>query len=99
MEHIDQRSRRRQWIALILSGCLPGLGQLYLGAWGKGLAFLVVTIGGSWLLGEMVSVDDLLAGTLPFPAVTLALVLALAVVVCWSLWDAWRADGKTRLGH
>ena len=34
-------SRRRQWIALILSGIFPGLGQLFLCAWGKGVAFLL----------------------------------------------------------
>ncbi len=96
MEQKDRGSHRRQWIALILSGCLPGLGQLYLRAWGKGLAFLLATIAGSWLLGQMVSMDDLLAGTLPSPVTTLVLLLALAVVVCWSLWDAWHAGGRPR---
>ena len=90
----DRTSRRRQWIALILSGCLPGLGQLYLRAWGKGLAFLAATVIVSWLLGRTVSMDDLLAGTVSSPGTTLLLVLALALVACWSLWDAWRMGGS-----
>ncbi len=90
MEHIDRSRRRRQRIALILSGSLPGLGQLYLRAWGKGLGFLLATLVGSWLLGQLASLDDLLAGTLPFPGTTLIVVLALAVVIVWSLWDAWQ---------
>ncbi len=91
MENNERSHRRRQWIALILSGLFPGLGQLYLRAWGKALAFLLVTVGGFWVLGELISLDDLLAGALPLPITTSLVVLALGIVICWSVWDAWRA--------
>ena len=80
---------RRQWIALILSGVFPGLGQFYLRAWGKGAAFLTIGIVAMWALGEMISVEDLLAGLLPHPLATLGLLLALLAVFIWSIADAW----------
>ncbi len=85
--------RRRQWIALILSGIFPGLGQFYLRAWGKGAAYLVAGVAASWALGELVSVQDLLTGLLPNPGATLAALLALLVVFLWSMIDAWRSAG------
>jgi hypothetical protein len=85
--------RRRQWIALILSGVFPGLGQFYLRAWGKGVAFLVAGVAASWALGELVSVLDLATGVLPNPGATLAALLALLAVFLWSMIDAWRSVG------
>ncbi len=85
--------RRRQWIALILSGIFPGLGQFYLRAWGKGAAFLVAGVAASWALGELVSVQDLLTGLLPNPGSTLAALLALLAIFLWSMIDAWRSAG------
>ena len=96
METSDRGRRRRQWVALILSGVLPGLGQLYLRSWGKGIAFLLATLVGFWVLGQMASMDDLLAGSVPSPGATLAVMLVLVAVVCWSLLDAWRAGGGPR---
>ena len=87
---------RRQWIALILSGIFPGLGQFYLRAWGKGAAFFLAGIAITWVLGEAVSVEDLLAGDLPHPLAALALVLALLAVFLWSVIDAWRSGGKSQ---
>jgi hypothetical protein len=83
-------SRRRQWIALILSGLFPGLGQLYLRAWLRGTTFLLA--GGllTWVLGSLLEPEDLLAGHLRHPMLLLGLLTALLVLVLWSLRDAWR---------
>ena len=62
---------RRQWIALILSGVFPGLGQFYLRAWRKGAAFLIAGAAATWILGDLISVQDLLTGLLPHPLATL----------------------------
>jgi hypothetical protein len=82
-------ARRCQWIALILSGVFPGLGQLYLRAWGKGAAFLIAGVAATWVVGRLVSVEDLLAGLLPNPLATLGALLALLAVFVWSMTDAW----------
>jgi hypothetical protein len=80
---------RRQWIALILSGVFPGLGQLYLRAWGKGAAFLIAGLAATWAIGQLVSVQDLMAGFVPNPGAILAALLALLAVFLWSVIDAW----------
>jgi len=84
-------NRRRQWIALMLSGVFPGLGQLYLQAWTKGAAFVIAGVVASWILGRLVSVQDLLTGLLPFPGRTLGATLALLALYLWSCVDAWSA--------
>ena len=89
-------SRRRQWIALTLSGVFPGLGQLFLCAWGKGVAFLLAGGVLTWAMGQLVSMEDLLAGRLAYPLVTLALVLVLSAVFLWSVVDAWRSGSGPR---
>ena len=94
MDRPDLGNRRRQWIALFLSGIFPGLGQFYLHAWGKGVAFFLAGGVVTWALGEVVSVEDLLAANLPNPLAVLALVLALTAVFLWSVIDAWRAGAK-----
>ena len=88
------RSRRRQWIALILSGIFPGLGQFYLRAWGKGIAFFAAGGIETWALGWLVSGEDLLAGRLTYPTATMALLLALLAVYLWSVVDAWLSGGR-----
>ena len=80
---------RRQWIALILSGVFPGLGQFYLRAWGKGAAFLIVGVAAVWVLGDLISVQDLMTGLLPHPLASLGVMLALLAVFIWSMADAW----------
>ncbi len=94
MDRTDLGSRRRQWIALILSGVFPGLGQFYLRAWWKGAAFFLAGGVVTWALGEMLSVEDLLAGTLPNPLAALTLLFALLAVFLWSVIDAWCSGGK-----
>ncbi len=80
---------RRQWTALILSGVFPGLGQFYLRAWGKGVAFLIAGAAAIWALGDLISVQDLMTGLLPHPLASLGALLALLVVFLWSIVDAW----------
>jgi hypothetical protein len=89
-------SRRRQWIALTLSGVFPGLGQLFLRAWGKGVAFLLAGGVLTWAMEQLVSMEDLLAGRLSSPLMILALVLALLAVFLWSIVDAWRSGSVPR---
>ena len=89
-------SHRRQWIALILSGVFPGLGQLFLCAWGKGVAFLLAGGVLTWAMGQLVSMEDLLAGRLSSPLMILVLVLALLAVSLWSIVDAWRSGSEPR---
>ena len=88
--------RRRQWIALILSGIIPGLGQFYLGAWGKGAAFLIAGGAATWVIGRLISVQDLMAGLLPYPTATLSVLLALLAVFLWSVVDAWLSGSRPR---
>jgi hypothetical protein len=85
---------RRQWVALILSGIFPGLGQLYLRAWAKGAGFFIAGVVASWALSSLLSLDDLLAGSLPHPLIAFGLLLALLVLFLWSIADAWIAGGR-----
>lgn len=80
---------RHQWIALILSGIFPGLGQFYLRAWGKGVAFLVPGAAAGWAFGRLASIQDLLAGMVPHPLAALSAALALVALFVWSMADAW----------
>jgi hypothetical protein len=91
MEGRSSGHRRRQWIALILSGTFPGLGQFFLRAWGKGVAFLLAGGMLTWAMGQLVSLEDLLADRIPYPLATLGLVLVLLAVFLWSVVDAWRS--------
>jgi TM2 domain-containing membrane protein YozV len=36
--------RKRTWLAALLSALWPGLGQLYCGKWGQGLALLALQV-------------------------------------------------------
>ncbi len=85
---------RRQWVALILSGIFPGLGQLYLRAWTKGVGFFAAGVVASWSLGSLLSLEDLLAGSLPHPLIATGLLLALLALFLWSIADAWIAGGR-----
>ncbi len=85
---------RRQWVALILSGIFPGLGHLYLRAWARGVGFLVAGLLVSWPLGSLLSLEALLAGSLPHPLLALGNLLALLAVFLWSLLDAWTTAGS-----
>lgn len=90
----DQDARRRQAVALILSGVFPGLGQFYNRRPVKAIAFLVAGAILSWLLGR-VAPTDLRALLPPRPAL-LVLLGALLVLSLWSVIDAWRDAGRAR---
>ena len=81
----------------MLSGVFPGFGQLYLRAWTKGAAFIIAGVVASWVLGRLVSVQDLLTGLLPFPGRTLIVTLALLALYLWSCVDAWSAADDVRV--
>ena len=60
------------------------------------MAFLLAGGVLTWAMGQLVSLEDLLAGHVAYPLVTLALVLVLVAVFLWSVVDAWRAGrGRT----
>jgi len=85
-------SRRRQTIALILSGVFPGLGQFYNREHAKGGMALVVAAMLSWFAGREVPADPL-ALTQPRAALILPL-LALLGLWLWAIIDAWRVAGR-----
>ncbi len=94
MEGVARGSRRRQWIALILSGIFPGLGQIYLRAWMKGALFLLAGGAVTWALGGLVELDDLIEGRVEHALPIVGLLLALLALSLWSLMDAWRRGGR-----
>jgi len=82
-------SRRRQTIALILSGIFPGLGQFYNRQHVKGGLSVIVAGGLSWLIMPA----EPLALVHPGAALTVPTVILLALWL-WSIVDAWRAAGQ-----
>jgi len=92
----EQSVRRRQAIALVLSGIFPGLGQFYNRQPVGGALFLVPGIVLSWLLGRAVPADPMALARPGFRAGADLIVplLVLLAVWIWSLVDAWRAAGR-----
>lgn len=88
----ERDARRRQAVALILSGVFPGRGQFYNRRPLKAIAFLVAGIVLSWLLGRVVPTD--LRALLPPRPALLLLLGALLAVSLWSVIDAWRGAGR-----
>jgi hypothetical protein len=85
-------ARRRQLIAVVLSGVFPGLGQFYNRQHIKGIAFLVPGLVLTWLFGRVTPVDP---RALARPGADLLVpLLALLGVWIWSVVDAWRAAGR-----
>ncbi len=90
---IDSRPRRRQVIALLLSGVFPGLGQFYNRQPLKGGVFLVIGLVVSWILGRMAPADPLaLAGQVGDFLIPGVVLLAIWL---WSLIDAWRTPVRS----
>ena len=88
----QQSVRRKQVIALILSGVFPGLGQFYNHQARKGVAFLGAGIVLTWLLGRAVPMGSLL---LIQPEARLLLRLCVLLIVwLWSIIDAWRVAAR-----
>jgi len=88
----EQSVRRRQAIALVLSGIFPGLGQFYNRQKVSGALFLVAGIILNWLFGRAAPAD-LAALARPGADVIVPLLVLLAVWI-WSVVDAWRAAGR-----
>ena len=85
-------TRRRQVIALMLSGIFPGIGQLYNRQPIKGAVGVVLGVVLTWAAARAAPADPL---ALAEPgADILAPLFALLAVWVWSLIDAWRAAGR-----
>jgi hypothetical protein len=87
----DPGSRRRQTIALVLSGIFPGLGQFYNRQHVKGGLSVIVAGVLSWLIGRGIPADPLAIH--PGAELTVPTVVLLALWL-WSIVDAWRAAGR-----
>ena len=86
--------RRRQVIALMLSGIFPGIGQLYNRQPVKGAIGVVLGLVLTWAAARAAPADPV---ALAQPgADVLGPLLALLAVWVWSLVDAWRAAGHVR---
>ena len=85
----DPTPRRRQVIALMLSGIFPGIGQLYNHQPIKGAVGVVLGLVLTWAAARAAPADPV---ALAQPgADVLGPLLALLAVWVWSLVDAWRA--------
>jgi hypothetical protein len=88
----DPAPRRRQVIALMLSGIFPGIGQLYNRQPIKGAIGVVLGLVLTWAAARAAPADPV---ALAQPgADVLGPLLALLAVWVWSLVDAWRAAGQ-----
>ena len=91
---------RNPWVAGLLSGLLPGLGQFYNRQWGKGAAVLVGIIALTVVLSSSVDPQALEqaveAGKTPdnLGLIFLLLLVSFAVAV-WSIVDAARTAKKS----
>ena len=92
MRRADPAGRRRQVIALMLSGIFPGIGQLYNRQPVKGAIALILGVVLTWAAARAAPADPV---TLAQPSAdVLGPLLALLAVWIWSLVDAWRAAGR-----
>ena len=88
----DPAPRRRQVIALMLSGIFPGIGQLYNRQPIKGAIGVVLGLVLTWAAARAAPADPV---ALAQPgADVLGPLLALLAVWVWSLVDAWRVAGR-----
>lgn len=87
----DPAPRRRQVIALMLSGIFPGIGQLYNRQPVKGAIGVVLGLVLTWAAARAAPADPV---ALASGADVLGPLLALLAVWVWSLVDAWRAAGQ-----
>jgi hypothetical protein len=87
----DPAPRRRQVIALMLSGIFPGIGQLYNRQPVKAAIGVVLGLVLTWAAARAAPADPV---ALAPGADVLGPLLALLAVWVWSLVDAWRAAGQ-----
>ena len=89
---------KNPWVAGILSGVLPGLGQFYNRQWWKGVAFLLGTLIVDGVLGVSAGMVKFFQSGAP-PENTgqflLGSLIVLAVMI-WSITDAARTAKRTQ---
>lgn len=88
------------WVAGLLSGVLPGLGQFYNRQWGKGVGFLFGVVVPIVVLLESVNTETLQrAAESGTPPDNIGLLFGLAIlslaVAIWSIADAARTAKKS----
>ena len=88
-------TKRRQTVALFLSGVFPGLGQFYNRQPVKGVLFFASAVVLAWLFAQAAPADPFALLLAPPMAVTLTSFAFLAVSL-WSVIDAWRSAGRPR---
>ena len=93
---------KNPWIAGILSGVLPGLGQFYNRQWGKGVGFLLGVVIPIVVLLSSVNLDALQrAAESGTPPDNIGLLFSLAIVslaiAVWSISDAARTAQRSRM--
>ena len=91
---------KNPWIAGILSGVLPGLGQFYNRQWGKGVGFLLGMVIPMVVLLSSVNLEALqqAAETGKTPdglGLIVLLLVVMLVVAVWSITDAARTAGRS----
>ena len=99
--NVMETKAKNPWVAGILSGVLPGLGQFYNRQLGKGVGFLV---GFLVLAGVLVSGIDLhmleqamASGVQPENlSLLLAVEVLMLILVLWSITDAARTAKRTQ---
>ncbi len=99
--NVMETKAKNPWVAGILSGVLPGLGQFYNRQLGKGVGFLV---GFLVLAGVLVSGIDLhmleqamASGSQPEDLwLLLAVEVLMLILVIWSVTDAARTAKRTQ---
>ena len=88
--NLNRMTRRRPWLAALLSGLFPGLGQLYNGEGLKGLLFVlagVITMIGPFNPFDVeVDIDD------PMPGLIKMLLVSapFSLIALWSAIDGYR---------
>jgi len=88
---------KRPMLAAVLSGILPGAGQIYNRSWGKGIGFLASVLLVSGLLRRKVLLaGGSVMGLLPNDLETWLAQLLLMGVAIWSVMDAYRTAGEKK---
>ena len=88
-----ESTKRRQTVALFLSGLFPGLGQFYNRQPVKGGLFFGPSVVLTWIFAQAAPADPLALLQAPPTTVVLTSFAFLAVSI-WSVIDAWRSAGR-----
>ena len=100
MNAIETKAKN-PWVAGILSGVLPGLGQFYNRQLGKGVGFLIgfLVLGGILVFGIDLQMLDkaMSSGTQPENLwLLLAVEVLVLILVIWSITDAARTAQRSQ---